>query len=302
MDQYTKTQREWLDNRFQMRDEEGFYLAHQPIYGFRVAPSEPGHTSRYTITNHILKTLRCLEFDTFLDAGGGEGYKAYLLKRLWGVKSTLSDLSENACQRGRELFSLSGTAADLHDMPFKDEAFDVVLCSESLEHVDNYPEALNELLRITRKSLIVTVPHEDHGEGTPDEPHAHINTFTTDSLNFLRERGYHVESRRLLSPLLTIPASLADATPRNHNPAWKHPRFMTALYNVMVPVAQKMLGLHAVCFLVWLDGLICRWTPWHNGLLFIVTKDRDVRWNHAPRNMSIREVVGITIPKHKLGV
>ncbi len=300
MDQYTKTQREWLDNRFQMHDEQGVYLAHQPIYGFRVAPSEPGHTSRYTITNHILQALRRLEFDTFLDAGGGEGYKSYLLKRLWGAKATLSDLSEQACQRAHELFSLSGTAADLHALPFRDEAFDVVLCSESLEHVDNYPEALNELLRITRKSLIITVPHEDHGEGHPDEPHAHINAFTMDSLNFLQERGYRVESRRLLSPLLTIPASLADAMPRSHNPAWKHPRFMTDLYNALVPVARKLLGLPAVCFVVWLDRFVCRWTPWHNGLLYIVTKDQDELLNHTPRKVSIREVVGITVPKHKL--
>ncbi len=302
MDEYTRVQREWLDSRFQLRDEDGYYLTHQPIYGFRVAPSEPGHTFRYTITNHILQALGPLEFETFLDAGGGEGYKAYLLKRLWETKSTLSDLSEQACHRAREIFSLTAVTSDLHDMPFQNEAFDVVLCSESLEHVDNYQNALNELLRVARKVLIITVPHEDHSEGQPDEPHGHINTFTKESLNFLRDCGYHVEIRKMLSPLLTVPASLADATPRSHNPAWKHPRMMTACYNALVPLARKVFGLSAVSFLIWLDSFLCRWTPWHNGLLYIVTKDRHESKNRTSRKVPIREVLDITVPKHKLEV
>ncbi len=300
MDQYTKTQRQWLENRFQAHDEKGYYLAHQPIYGFRVAPSESGHTLRYTIANHILQTLRRLEFDTFLDAGGGEGYKACLLKRLWGTKVMLSDLSEQACQRSREIFDLPAVAADLHNLPFQDKAFDVVLCSESLEHVEDYPSALNELLRITRKTLIITVPHEDHGEGHPEGPHAHINTFTSDSLNFLRERGYHVQSRRMLSPLLRIPASSADAMPRKHNQAWKHPQIMSAFYNSLVPVARKVLGLSAVSFFVWLDRLLCHWTPWHNGIQFIITNNRNAPLHNILRRVSIREVIGITVPKHKI--
>lgn len=50
---------------------------------------------------------------------------------------------------------------DAHFLPFKDETNEIVVCSETLEHVTNYEEAFNELVRITNKSgyLCLTVPN-----------------------------------------------------------------------------------------------------------------------------------------------
>ncbi len=45
-------------------------------------------------------------------------------------------------------------------LPFKPDSFDFVLCTEVLEHVPNWKAAFQELLRVSRKKVLVTVPLE----------------------------------------------------------------------------------------------------------------------------------------------
>lgn len=46
----------------------------------------------------------------------------------------------------------------LPDLPFPDNSFDTVICSDTLEHLGLHKQALGELLRIARKKVIITVP------------------------------------------------------------------------------------------------------------------------------------------------
>ena len=85
LDAYTHELKDWLNKRFSSCDENGVYIAHQPIYGFRKSPCEPGHISRYIITYRLLEALNYLEFDSLLDVGGAEGYKAFLANKLFGI-------------------------------------------------------------------------------------------------------------------------------------------------------------------------------------------------------------------------
>ena len=52
------------------------------------------------------------------------------------------------------------SAMDITALPFKDESFDVVLCSEVLEHIPDDIQAISELIRIVKpgKTLAVSVP------------------------------------------------------------------------------------------------------------------------------------------------
>ena len=273
VDYYTRQQKSWLEKRFRSHDRNGVYLAHQPIYGFRSSPSEPGHTARYIITYRILQTLCRLSFDSLLDAGGGEGYKAHLIRKFWGTNTVVSDLSEEACRRTRGLYDLPAVTADLHELPFADGAFDVVICSESLEHVTDFKRAVDELLRVARNALIITVPHEHTGGDQEAEHHGHINAFCRTTLSHLKKRGLKIVAWRLLSPLLTVPASLADASPRLHNPKWRHPKILTDLYNHVVPMARLVLSSSTAATIVRLDSFFSRILPFHNGILYLITKE-----------------------------
>ena len=193
MDTYTEETRAWLDRRFEETSPDGVYLAHQPIYGFDAGHCEPSLLPRYVRTLEIMRALAQLRFGSCLDAGAAEGYKAELARRLFGADVVATDLSENACRRAREIFGLTARSGDLHDLPFEDGEFDVALCSETLEHVSDFRSALSELLRVARTAVVITVPHESHDRveenRSSGEPHAHINSFGLDSLDFLeRER------------------------------------------------------------------------------------------------------------------
>jgi ubiquinone/menaquinone biosynthesis C-methylase UbiE len=48
----------------------------------------------------------------------------------------------------------------IYDIPFKDRSFDLVICNEVLEHVDDPGKALSELERVTKKYCLISVPHE----------------------------------------------------------------------------------------------------------------------------------------------
>jgi ubiquinone/menaquinone biosynthesis C-methylase UbiE len=50
--------------------------------------------------------------------------------------------------------------ADLLSLPFEDHVFDTVLCTHALEHIREHKKALNELIRVTRKRLIIVVPRQ----------------------------------------------------------------------------------------------------------------------------------------------
>ncbi len=50
--------------------------------------------------------------------------------------------------------------ADVELLPFKSDSFDVVSCMETLEHVPDYVSALDELLRTSRKYVLITIPTE----------------------------------------------------------------------------------------------------------------------------------------------
>jgi len=142
-----------------------------------------------------------------LDVGCGEGrhaLSAYLkpgvdvvgvdlgIQDLQTAAARIGDLSEYDPQ-GRILFG----CADALCLPFADESFDVVICSEVLEHIPNYIAAIAELSRVTKPGghLCITVPRawpericwwlDSQYSKTPG---GHIRIFTTSDLRREVER------------------------------------------------------------------------------------------------------------------
>jgi 2-polyprenyl-3-methyl-5-hydroxy-6-metoxy-1,4-benzoquinol methylase len=133
LDQFTERTKCWLDERFKLFDNEGVYLAHQPIYGFNKGHCENFEPilSRYIPTYQIMKALSHIEFHSLLDVGGAEGYKAALVRELFDSDVKSSDLSEEACKRAEEIFHVDSDPVDVQSLPYRDNEFDVVICSET---------------------------------------------------------------------------------------------------------------------------------------------------------------------------
>ena len=98
---------------------------------------------------------------TVLDAGCGEGET---LERLGGLMEgaiTGIDLNPESVEFSAKRIP-SGTfqVADLTDLPFEEDSFDLVFCLEVLEHIPDPAPALKELARVCRGDLVLSVPSE----------------------------------------------------------------------------------------------------------------------------------------------
>ena len=303
MDEYTKKTRDWMDNRFNMFDSNGVYHAHQPVYGFRKGHCETGLINRYIITYQIMKLLSQMDFRNLLDAGGAEGYKAYMVKELFQTKVVTSDLSATACKRAKEMFSLKSAGADIHNLPFKENSFDIVLCSETLEHISTYNKAVEEMLRVAKKAVVISVPHESRRKVENNIknkiPHSHIHHFDAQSFSFTAsEYSYKTVTRFSSSPLLTIPAIIVDAMSTGYDKNWGYPKFFIDTYNKLLPILKKITGIKSAHFLMKLDQLFCRILPLHNTLLFAIIKDPHFTLRKENKKITPASITDITIPYH----
>lgn len=155
MGSYTDITRRWLERRFRYM-RRGVYIPHQPIYGLNNPNQQEIHVPILARTFQILRLLNRIEFVTLLDVGAGEGLLPHLGRDLFGARAMASDISLEACRRAREIFGLESIALNAPWLPFADATFDVVVCSEVVEHVEQPVEVLLEVARVARKAIVVT--------------------------------------------------------------------------------------------------------------------------------------------------
>jgi len=304
MDEYTRKTRLWLEERFARVDDEGIYFAHQPVYGFRKGHCDAGHISKYILTYRIMRALSHLHFDSLLDVGAAEGYKAHVARTIFNINVESCDISKEACDRAREIFGIESTPADIHELPFRDNEFDVVLCSETLEHVTDPRKALAELIRLAAKAILITVPHDPKSavdmtvkEGTP---HGHIQRFELDSFDFLEAEGHRVLSQRMFSRLLGIPVRYLELMPKELGSSKGLPKIATDIYNRVLPVTRIIFGKSAIASLLELDDFVCRFAPVYHAMLFVILKDQTA-WAKKPKSgVSACDIMDILVPYYYL--
>jgi ubiquinone/menaquinone biosynthesis C-methylase UbiE len=113
-----------------------------------------------TILSHIDEESR-----TCLEVGCGGGRVAIAMaqtgRQVTGVDASGEALG-HARARATELgVEVEWRKAPIEELPYPDASFDVVTCCHTLEHVQDLPGAVAELIRVTRRQLIVIVPRED---------------------------------------------------------------------------------------------------------------------------------------------
>jgi len=113
----------------------------------------------------ILKIVKNIRFKNFLDAGCAEGYYVKLLTNcsdfpsFYGVGLDIAkDYILKAKKKAPHSLLLLG---DAQRLPFKDSCFDLVLCSEVLEHIWNPEMSFKELVRVSKNYILVTVTGEN---------------------------------------------------------------------------------------------------------------------------------------------
>lgn len=145
---------------------------------------------------------------TFIDVACGDGYILCQLKNSKKHKVNLLcgvDLSQNRLIKTRKNIDSELIRSDLLNLPFKDNSFDTVVCSETIEHIKEYRKAIKELVRISKKNIIITTPNEESLtiEKCPKCNHHfhlndHINSFESNDLKNIIENQTNAQVKRII--------------------------------------------------------------------------------------------------------
>lgn len=305
MDKYTKENRNWLNDRFFRIDKDGIYLPHQSIYGFRDKHGPKDLIRKYICTTQIMKVLSSLQFKSLLDVGGAEGFKAYIIKNIFNVNVRNCDLSLEACKRCEEIFKINSDPVDVQSLPYKDEEFDIVLCSQTLEHVNNHKKAIDELFRVAKKAVIITVPHEPENiireNIIKHSHHAHIHSFNWQSIDYLKNRGYKITKIKMFNPITNVLSFIFDPYPKSIQ-SKKHSKTIIKIYNRMVPFFSKITNYKITTLLLKFDELLCKHSYNFNDLLYIVIKNDNYDINFHMKSISIQKIILMKVPYYYLSL
>lgn len=151
-----------------------------------------GPTARHT-RRFIFSLLNGLKVDSVLDAGCGTGVLLQqILEKYPDIKLSGSEYSSQGIEFARqrlpqaEFYSLDLERQNLH------RQFDLVTCIDVLEHINDDRAALKNLLAMTRKFLILSVPLGPLFKVEADRM-GHVHGYSRGELEGkLREAGFEI--------------------------------------------------------------------------------------------------------------
>jgi len=96
-----------------------------------------------------------------LEVGCGEGL---LARHLYGLRAPSEGFEITDVEIGQVMTGLPAAItvrqASTYALPYADKSFDLIVCCEVLEHVDEPHRALRELRRVARSRVLVSTPLE----------------------------------------------------------------------------------------------------------------------------------------------
>jgi SAM-dependent methyltransferase len=225
---------------------------HDSKYQYSAAPSseESGIGNWYLRSRHRFvarlasKVLKRSGGTSVLDAGCGTGGLCAFLEAEGVTTIVGCDAESEAVAHGREKGRLKNAiVADVSKLPFDDNAFDLVICSEVLEHLPDHRAGLREILRVSRGPVLLTIP-------------AHPCLWTESDEILHHQRRY---TRAMLRELL----SSCDATVERVAPFGAIPGLMILLFKLLKPSSGKAGGdqkplAARMKWPGWLDALLYR--------------------------------------------
>lgn len=138
---------------------------------------EAEHLARYWWAARLVSAKRVL------DAGCGTGYGSNILAESGAAEVVGLDIDSAVLEAAREsahrLVSLE--VGDVRKLPFPDASFDLAVCFEVIEHVDEPETVLDELRRVLRADGILAVSSPNRDVYPPGNPH-HKHEFRPDEL------------------------------------------------------------------------------------------------------------------------
>jgi len=122
---------------------------------------------------------------TVLEVGCGKGYLAKKLAKKFKVTASDIIIDEDLATANP---IIQFKSANIENLPFNDNEFDTVVCTHTLEHVQNIFAAIKNLKRVAKKRLIVVVPKQRPYKYTFDL-HLHFFPYANSFLTIMNTNG-----------------------------------------------------------------------------------------------------------------
>lgn len=165
----------------------------------------------------LFEIIKPIKTNSILDAGCGEGFTIINLRRnKIGKRYEGVDYSKDAIELGKKMYpEINIKLGNIYNLPYGDNSFDLIVCTEVLEHLKNPQDALKELKRVSNKYLVFSVPNEpffilanflrgNYLKTFGNQPE-HINHWTNASFKkFLRKNGFKISACRAPFPWTLI--------------------------------------------------------------------------------------------------
>ena len=137
---------------------EEYYAKEAPLEAHMSAPFQQRVLSEY------MEKIRRFAHDALvLDMESGLGYNLNTLHKHFS-NIVAADISLRALKHSKEhvRLKINYVVCDIQNMPFKDNSVDIVVCTETLEHVPDMQRAINECYRILKESgyIFISYPHQ----------------------------------------------------------------------------------------------------------------------------------------------
>lgn len=150
---------------------------------------EAEHLARYWWAGRLAPEKRVL------DAGCGTAYGSEILAEAGATEVVGIDIDSDLIAEAKDSVStaVSLVAGDACELPFEDASFDLVVCFEVIEHVDDPGAILDELRRVVRPGGVVAVSSPNRAVYPPGNPHHKHELLPAELSGELESRFGHVK-------------------------------------------------------------------------------------------------------------
>lgn len=116
----------------------------------------------------VFKHLHSFRPVNFLDVGCGDGSRTVRLAQYLGIDAAHTygvdnreGLITNECAK---LFHAKRIDLEMETLPYGENAFDLVVCNQVLEHLKNYDKVIHDIIRVTRTGgyIMIGIPNLAH--------------------------------------------------------------------------------------------------------------------------------------------
>ncbi|NCJ07073.1 methyltransferase domain-containing protein [Synechococcales cyanobacterium C] len=173
------------------------------------------------------------EGDKILDVGCGSGHYLRSLRSALKINFfyTGVDATSNYINLGKRAFvndaGVDFCLGDIYNLPFDENSFDIVMCNNVLLHLPSIQKPLNELIRVSKKTVLIRTLIGDrsfriqdvspaseiefNGDGEPTSFY-YYNIYSQKYLNYLLKSSGKVNNFQIIKDVFFDPQNIESST------------------------------------------------------------------------------------------